>query len=188
VDRIFGTLGMIGALAGRRSYFCKSKRCIGACAVRLGSFDTPSMGGPHLTDLATGTNPILRIPVANGQRIDETTTKATIWIAIGGALGSVARYWIALWVAPLSRDLPMGTITINMVGSFAISFFGTLTLEHGRYPVPELWLSPSWLGSAKAKELAGKPRRGLSNRMEAGEPCAVVAFRNYRKKFEKRSA
>lgn len=64
---------------------------------------------------------------------------ATIWIAIGGALGSVGRYWIALGMAPFSRELPWGTITINIVGSFAIAFFGTLTIENGRHPLPELW-------------------------------------------------
>lgn len=61
----------------------------------------------------------------------------TLWIALGGALGSVARYWIALWAAPLSRSLPWGTVLINVAGSFAIGLFGTLTLAHGRHPVPE---------------------------------------------------
>jgi CrcB protein len=61
----------------------------------------------------------------------------TLWIALGGALGSVARYWIALWALPVSRTLPWGTIGINVAGSFLIAFFGTLTLESGRYPVPE---------------------------------------------------
>ncbi len=61
----------------------------------------------------------------------------TLWIALGGALGSVARYWIALWAIPVSRSLPWGTIGINIAGSFAIGFFGTLTLAHGRHPVPE---------------------------------------------------
>ena len=61
----------------------------------------------------------------------------TLLIALGGALGSVARYWVGLWVLPISRDLPWGTILINVAGSFAISFFGTLTLGTGRYPVPE---------------------------------------------------
>lgn len=61
----------------------------------------------------------------------------TAWIALGGALGSIARYWIALWTSPISRTLPWGTIGINVLGSFAIGFFGTLTLAHGRYPVPE---------------------------------------------------
>ena len=61
----------------------------------------------------------------------------TLWIALGGALGSVARYWIALWALPVSRSLPWGTIGINIAGSFLIGFFGTLTLEGGRHPAPE---------------------------------------------------
>ncbi len=61
----------------------------------------------------------------------------TLLIALGGALGSVARYWLGLWALPLSRELPWGTILINIAGSFAISFFGTLTLATGRYPAPE---------------------------------------------------
>ena len=62
----------------------------------------------------------------------------TLWVAIGGALGSVARYWVALWMLPMSRDLPWGTIVINIIGSFAISFFGTLTVEHGRFPISDV--------------------------------------------------
>ena len=61
----------------------------------------------------------------------------TLMIALGGALGSVARYWLALWAAPVSRMLPLGTIGINVAGSFLIGFFGTLTLEGGRHPAPE---------------------------------------------------
>ena len=61
----------------------------------------------------------------------------TLWIALGGALGSMARYWIALWAMPISRQLLAGTILINIVGSFVIGFVGTLTLENGRYPLPE---------------------------------------------------
>ena len=58
-------------------------------------------------------------------------------VALGGAIGSVLRYEFAMWALPLSRSLPWGTILINIAGSFAISFFGTLTLAHGRFPVPE---------------------------------------------------
>jgi CrcB protein len=61
----------------------------------------------------------------------------TLWIALGGALGSVARYWIAVWALPVSRALPWGTIGINVLGSFVIGFFGTLTLASGRHPLPE---------------------------------------------------
>ncbi|MDX7952365.1 fluoride efflux transporter CrcB [Lichenihabitans sp. Uapishka_5] len=61
----------------------------------------------------------------------------TFWIALGGALGTTARYWIALWAMPISRQVPAGTILINIVGSFVIGFVGTLTLENGRYPLPD---------------------------------------------------
>jgi fluoride exporter len=61
----------------------------------------------------------------------------TLWIGLGGALGTIARYWIAIWALPLSRSLPWGTIGINISGSFIIGFVGTLTLMQGRYPLPE---------------------------------------------------
>ncbi len=64
---------------------------------------------------------------------------ATFWIALGGALGSVLRFWVALAAAPISRTLPLGTVGINVAGSFLIGFFGTLTLAAGRHPAPE-WL------------------------------------------------
>lgn len=60
----------------------------------------------------------------------------TLWIALGGAFGSAARYWVGLWMAPLSRGLPWGTIAINILGSLIIGFFGAL-LAVGRHPLPE---------------------------------------------------
>src|SRR6478735_4532047 len=62
-----------------------------------------------------------------------------IYVALGGAVGSLARYLISIWALPVSRDLPWGTIGINIAGSFIIGFFGTMTLAHGRYPVSENW-------------------------------------------------
>jgi fluoride exporter len=60
----------------------------------------------------------------------------TLLVALGGAIGSIARYWVGLWAAPISRDLPWGTIGINIAGSFAIAFFATLTAGSGRLPLP----------------------------------------------------
>ncbi|GAN78658.1 fluoride efflux transporter CrcB [Acidocella aminolytica] len=61
----------------------------------------------------------------------------TLAVALGGAVGSVGRYWFAIAAASISRNLPVGTIIINIIGSFAIGFVGALTLSHGRFPVPE---------------------------------------------------
>jgi len=58
------------------------------------------------------------------------------WIAVGGALGSIARYAcsnLALgWLGP---SFPWGTLAINVLGSFVIGFFATLTGPDGRYLV-----------------------------------------------------
>ncbi|UXN03898.1 fluoride efflux transporter CrcB [Bartonella sp. HY406] len=61
----------------------------------------------------------------------------TLWVALGGALGSVARFWVGLLMAPLSRNFPLGTLSINVVGSFIIAFFAVLTLMNSRFPMPE---------------------------------------------------
>ena len=58
-------------------------------------------------------------------------------VMAGGALGTLARYVISVLALPISRDLPWGTILINITGSLVIGLFGTLTLAHGRYPVSE---------------------------------------------------
>jgi fluoride exporter len=61
------------------------------------------------------------------------------WVAVGGALGSMARFWLAAFVAamlgpqfPYGPQMPWGTILINIVGSFVIGFYGTLTGPGGR--------------------------------------------------------
>ncbi|WP_307274228.1 fluoride efflux transporter CrcB [Labrys wisconsinensis] len=62
----------------------------------------------------------------------------TLWVGLGGAIGTIARYWIAIWALPFSRTLPLGTIGINILGSFIIGFVGTLTLATGKHPLPEI--------------------------------------------------
>ncbi len=58
-------------------------------------------------------------------------------VALGGALGTLARYLISLLALPISHNWPWGTFLINVLGSLIIGFFGTLTLAHGRHPVSE---------------------------------------------------
>jgi CrcB protein len=61
------------------------------------------------------------------------TMAAYIWIAIGSALGGVARYWCSGVAARLiGETFPWGTILVNVLGSFIIGFFATLTGPDGR--------------------------------------------------------
>src|SRR4051794_12246675 len=60
-----------------------------------------------------------------------------IWITIGSALGGVARYWCSGGIAnAFGATFPFGTLMVNVVGSFIIGFFATLTGPEGRLLVP----------------------------------------------------
>ncbi len=55
------------------------------------------------------------------------------WVAVGGALGTMGRYWCSGFVARLvGETFPWGTLVINVLGSFVIGFFGALTGPDGR--------------------------------------------------------
>lgn len=60
-----------------------------------------------------------------------------LWIALGGALGSASRAWVAVTMLKIiGPQFPWGTVLINIVGSFIIGFFGTLTASDGRFGAP----------------------------------------------------
>lgn len=60
-----------------------------------------------------------------------------LFVVLGGALGTFARYAVSVWALPISSRLPWGTIGINITGSFVIGLVGTLTLANGRFPISE---------------------------------------------------
>jgi CrcB protein len=60
-----------------------------------------------------------------------------LWIALGGALGSVARFWFSGLVAHRwGESFPWGTILVNISGCFVIGLFSTLTGPGGRWFLP----------------------------------------------------
>jgi fluoride exporter len=58
---------------------------------------------------------------------------AYLWVAIGGALGSVGRFWISgLVAARFGETFPFGTLAINVTGSFVIGIIAALAIPEGR--------------------------------------------------------
>jgi CrcB protein len=54
------------------------------------------------------------------------------WVAVGGAIGSIARWWLGVKVTLLTGlAFPWGTILVNIIG-----FVATLTGPNGRVVVP----------------------------------------------------
>ena len=58
-------------------------------------------------------------------------------VALGSALGGLLRYAISRAMIPVGAGFPTGTLLINILGSFVIGFFGTLTLQTGKYPASD---------------------------------------------------
>ena len=56
-----------------------------------------------------------------------------LWVALGGALGSVARYACSSAAARwLGAGFPYGTLFVNVAGSFAIGLLAALVASDGR--------------------------------------------------------
>jgi len=62
---------------------------------------------------------------------------AYFWIGVGGALGSIARFWASGFVAQhWGETFPWGTVVVNVTGSLVIGAVDALTGPDG------LWLAP----------------------------------------------
>ena len=62
---------------------------------------------------------------------------AYLWIALGGALGSVGRYWVnGLVSGKFDAAFPWGTLAVNVTGSFIIGVIGALAMPEGRLDTP----------------------------------------------------
>lgn len=61
----------------------------------------------------------------------------TLLVALGGALGSMARYHLSGWVLHRAgaSHFPFGTFTVNVVGCFAVGIAAALAAKHD-------WFSP----------------------------------------------
>lgn len=53
---------------------------------------------------------------------------SVIFVALGGALGSVLRYLLGTWTQSVSKsiDFPYGTLTVNLIGCFVIGILAHL--------------------------------------------------------------
>lgn len=59
-----------------------------------------------------------------------------LWVAVGSAIGGVARYWCSGLVArAIGETFPWGTLIVNVSGSLAIGLIWTLTGPDGRWLV-----------------------------------------------------
>jgi CrcB protein len=65
-----------------------------------------------------------------------------LWIALAGGAGSVLRYALSMWGARLLPAFPLGTLLVNLVGSFLLGLLMEVGLAT-RWVHPELRLALS---------------------------------------------
>lgn len=55
-----------------------------------------------------------------------------IAVMLGGALGSLARFWLSGWLNNAEYRLPLGTLSANVIGSLLMGILFVLILEKAR--------------------------------------------------------
>lgn len=59
-----------------------------------------------------------------------------IWVMLGGAFGTGARFWASGFIAQRGGEFfPLGTLAVNVTGSFIVGFFAALTDPQGPFLV-----------------------------------------------------
>jgi len=60
---------------------------------------------------------------------------SVLYVALGGALGSISRYLLSACTLTLSKniDFPYGTLAVNLIGCFVIGFLSQLMETRGAF-------------------------------------------------------
>jgi CrcB protein len=97
-------------------------------------------------------------------------------VALGGALGSLARWLVSSLAARLwpTSPFPWGTLAVNLVGSAVIGAVLTLAFERGSLPVPaRLFLVTGLLGGFTTFSAFAWETLQLAR---SGAPALAVAY------------
>lgn len=96
-------------------------------------------------------------------------------VGAGGALGSVARYAIGLWLAArLGPSLPYGTLAVNVTGSFAAGVLIGIADARGLATAARLALLTGFLGGYTTFSAFGVETVRLAEQQGAGIAAANV--------------
>ncbi|MFN8359900.1 MAG: fluoride efflux transporter CrcB [Candidatus Kapaibacterium sp.] len=95
-------------------------------------------------------------------------------VALGGALGSAARYAVALIATKLPMQLPFGTFAANIVGCLFIGIFSQLASEAGIFsPGVRLFLMVGFCGGFTTFSTFALE---LHTQLEAGDVLQAVSY------------
>ena len=70
---------------------------------------------------------------------------AFLWVALGGAIGSMGRYGLGLWLSR-HEGFPWSTLAANILGSFIIGVCAGFFLDEQRKSASAIFLMPGFCG------------------------------------------
>jgi CrcB protein len=71
---------------------------------------------------------------------------SSLWVGLGGALGSIARYQIGLFATRRWPAFPWGTLAVNLLGSLLLSFILQIAVRDRLGPTATLALTTGVMG------------------------------------------
>ena len=97
------------------------------------------------------------------------------WIALGGAAGTLCRYWLAGWmVARLGPAFPYGTLAVNLLGSLLLGVLAGVGATSDRIgPTLMLALSTGFMGGFTTFSTFSLDALKL---LQAGQPGLAAAY------------
>lgn len=105
--------------------------------------------------------------------------KSVLLVALGGALGSMARFKLSGWVLHQTPSwrFPLGTLTVNLVGCFIAGLLAGLAVKQDIFtPDARVFLFTGLLGGFTTFSAFGLETLLLLKRGEAGVAIANVAI------------
>jgi fluoride exporter len=96
-----------------------------------------------------------------------------LWVALGGALGSVIRVALQMAMAPVSLRYPWGTWTVNVMGSFLIGCMAAWLWDQPAGSLWRLFVMAGILGGFTTFSTFSLENFNL---LRGGRPLAALAY------------
>lgn len=102
-----------------------------------------------------------------------------IAVLLGGGTGAVSRYLLSRFISEHSTALiPLGTLAVNLIGSFLIGFFFQAFKESTTYPAIQLLVTTGFLGGFTTFSTYALETLHLVEEREVGYTLLNLALHN----------
>ncbi|MBY0488465.1 MAG: fluoride efflux transporter CrcB [Gemmatimonadaceae bacterium] len=97
-------------------------------------------------------------------------------VAVGGAIGSVARYGVGVVMAPATSTFPWATLVVNVLGAFLIGWFARLFAAPDADHVLRLALTTGFCGGFTTFSTLSAETVSLLQQGKAGRAAAYIVL------------